>query len=144
MIVIGYKQLEALHARVREAQDADLHDLLDSIGQTMEDHAKRRIAESKRSPAGKRWAPWSQRYAKTRHGGHSLLRSEGHLLDSITHQIEGKEVVVGSNLVYAATHQWGDDERKIPARSYLSEAFEDETEREDVRDVLRVFLSEIL
>ena len=145
MIVIGHNQLARLARHVTEAAEADLYPMLDAIGQTIEDNARRRIFESKREPNGKRWKPWSERYAKTRKSHHSLLQDTGALADSLTHTVDGKEVVVGSNLVYAATHQWGDEERKIPARPYLSgEGFEDESEREELRDVLREFLGSVL
>ena len=143
MIVIGHRQFDALVSHVRtRAADVDVHQLLDELGQTVEDAARRRILDEKRAPDGRRWAPWSERYARTRGPQHSLLRGNtGYLADSLDHQVDGDTVIVGSNLVYAASHQFGDEDRRIPARPFISDsAFEDETEREELRDVLRAFL----
>jgi len=38
------------------------------------------------------------------------------------------EVQVGSNLIYAATHQFGDPARNIPARPFLGLSTDDRTE----------------
>lgn len=35
-----------------------------------------------------------------------------------------RKIVLGSNLIYAATHEYGDPDRKIPARPYLRPAIE--------------------
>ena len=147
-IVIGVRELEALRARVAEAADTDLHDVLDAIGQQQEDSARRRILETKTSPDGKRWAVWSRSYAKTRKSQHSLLRNEGHLADSMDHQVDvsAKAVEVGSNRIYAATHLYGDEGRRIPARPYLDTdgGFADSHDRDEIRDIVREFLGGIL
>ena len=103
-----------------------LPDLLDDLGAAAASQTQRRISEEKTAPDGAPWEPWSKRYAKTRHSGQGLLESQGDLFDSIQHAVEGDEVLVGSNLVYAATHQLGDQgtdrrgrRRNIPARPYL-------------------------
>lgn len=96
------------------------------IGALIENQTKARIAHEKTSPDGEAWPAWSERYAASRHHGHSLLQAEGHLLDSIAWTVEGEdELQVGSNLVYAAIQQFGGTEGKargaaaIPARAYL-------------------------
>lgn len=80
-------------------------------------------------PAGSaRWYPWTAwtaDYAGARHGGQSLLQGEGDLLDSITFDVQGDRVEIGSNLVYARIHQEGGvagmapGPAAIPARPYL-------------------------
>lgn len=147
-IVIGLNQLEALIRKVNEASKADLFEILDAIGQQQEDSARKRIAESKKAPEGKRWDAWSSKYAKTRKPHHSLLRDTGALLDSLTHVVDesSKSVSVGSNLVYAAVHLFGSDDGTTPARSFLDIAggFSDARDREEIRDIVRDFLGEIL
>jgi phage virion morphogenesis protein len=93
--------------------------LLDAMGALVESQTRQRITSTKTAPDGKKWAPWSEKYAVTRHGGHSLLRNEGDLLDAIQHLVSGDTSEVGANLEYAATHQYGDRKRGIPARPYL-------------------------
>jgi phage virion morphogenesis protein len=147
-ITIGTRELERLIQRVALATDADTHDMLDAIGQQQEDSARRRIGETKMGPNGKRWAPWSASYAKTRGAQHSLLVGEGNLRDSLTHSIIDKSSVeVGSNLVYAGRHLFGDHNGgRIPARPYLDTdgGFADPSDRDEIRDIVRGFLGGII
>ena len=146
-IVIGTRELEQFAARVAASSADDMHDLLDAIGQQQEDSARRRIGETKTAPDGSRWAPWSAGYAKTRKAGKSLLRDDGPLMDSLTHTVDGRDaVLIGSNMVYAATHLYGDDSRKIPARPYLDPepGFADSRDREEIRDLVRDFMRGLL
>ncbi|HMI89803.1 MAG TPA: phage virion morphogenesis protein [Polyangiales bacterium] len=145
-IEIRVNELQKLTRIVREAAQADLFPLLDSIGQQQEDSARRRITETKRSPDGKRWAPWSERYRKTRKSHHSLLRSTGALVDSLDHQVEGDVVVVGSNLKYAGVHLFGSEDEHTPARSFLDPdgGFADSHDRQELRDIARDFMRGIL
>lgn len=95
------------------------------LGALIESQTKFRIAHEKRSPEGVEWPAWSPAYAASRHRGHALLQHEGHLLDSVAWTVEGDELRVGSNLVYAAIQQLGGTEgmragaAAIPARAYL-------------------------
>jgi len=82
-------------------------ELLDSIGAVVESQTRRRIADEKTAPDGSAWKPWSDAYAKTRHGNQSLLQGEGALLDSIEYQVERGKVRIGSALVYSGVHQEG-------------------------------------
>ena len=50
------------------------------------------------------------------------------------HAISGASVEVGSNLVYAATHQFGDPDRRIPARPYLGLSADDERDIEALKN----------
>lgn len=110
------RRLEDLRKRV----ETGFPHLLDALGAEVASQAQRRIREEKAAPDGTPWVPWSARHAATRHGGHGLLMGEGDLDDSIQHFLSGPEtVVIGSPLVYAATHQFGDEGRGIPARPFL-------------------------
>jgi len=130
--------VEALRIRVRDIGQFDRHDLLDIIGATVESQTRRRIEDDKSSPVGVPWAAWSEAYADTRHSGHSLLEGEGHLLASMTHTVGLISVEVGSNQVYAATHQFGDPGRNIPARPSLGLSSADAAELEtDILAFLR-------
>jgi phage virion morphogenesis protein len=142
-IVIGMKELERLQSNVRDLARAlppNSTLLADRIGQQQEDSARRRIRETKRSPAGKKWKPWSKPYAKTRGPQHSLLVGEGHLADSMTHVVLSPEqVAVGSNLNYASAMLFGVPSMSIPAREYLDTGggFADPHDRAEIRDILR-------
>lgn len=70
------------------------------------------------SPYGMAWQPLSigsKRY------GQQPLRDTGRLQQSITSDVQGDSVVVGTNVIYARTHQYGRPIGKghIPARPFL-------------------------
>lgn len=113
--------IERLRERLERLAGLDMSGLLEAIGAEVESQTRRRIEEEKRGPDGTRWPAWSKGYAATRHKGHSLLIGEGNLLDSIQYVVSGDQVEVGTNLVYAAIHQFGGAEAgmNIPARPYL-------------------------
>lgn len=129
----------------------DMTPLSAAVGATVESQVRKRIQREKTDPkTGVAWAPWSEKYARTRHGGQSLLMSTGALRDSIQFVTHGDEVEVGSNLVYAARHQYGDNGDAgslgdlvggIPARPFLGLTPENEVE---VRQVVKKFLDEVL
>ena len=100
---------------------SDFRQLLADVGGVVESQTRRRISEEKASPEGAAWKPWTEAYAESRHGGHSLLEGEGELLDSIQFLVEGDRVEIGTNLIYGAIHQFGGAEVgiNIPARPYL-------------------------
>ncbi len=123
-----------------------MRNLLGAVGAELESQTRRRIAEEKESPEGKPWAAWSEGYARTRHSGHGLLVGEGALLDSIAYAVSSDgSVVVGSNLVYAAIHQFGGAEAGKPglppARPYLGLSAEN---TRDVEGVIEGFFEEVL
>jgi hypothetical protein len=60
------------------------HALALSIAQTLKEIAERRIRVDKTDPDGVPWKPWSDSYAATRRGGHSLLIDTHALLEGFT------------------------------------------------------------
>ena len=98
-----FVDMAALNARIDHMANMDMRPLMDAVGAEVETQTKRRIHDEKTTPEGEAWEPWSDRYAKTRTSGQSLLESEGDLVQGITHVVEmqGKEVDIGSNLIYA-------------------------------------------
>lgn len=118
-----------------------LAQLSDEVGALVEDQTKRRIADEKTAPDGTPWAPWSPKYAsrlqrRNKVTARSLLVGEDNLRDSIQNLVTGTDIVVGSNLIYAAIHQFGGDTSRghpaIPARPYLGLSIENATEVEDL------------
>ncbi|SHG64813.1 phage virion morphogenesis (putative tail completion) protein [Pantoea sesami] len=106
--VMGDEKLHTIRKSIEKLADSSLRqELLESIGAVIESQTRRRIAGEKSSPAGKRWQPWSDGYAKTRHGNQSLLQGDGDLLDSIQYFASGELVHVGTPLPYGRTHQEG-------------------------------------
>jgi phage virion morphogenesis protein len=135
-LVYDFSSLSRLEDRLQRLAGTDRRQLLGELGAVLESQTKRRITDEKEGPDGASWADWSEGYAAKRHSGQSLLESEGHLEGEITHNVTSdSEVEVGTNLVYAATHQFGsDDGRNIPARPYLGLSADNEAELLDVAD----------
>ena len=122
-ITVDSAELAALSRRLNllSLTVSDRKGLLKAVGSELETQTRRRLSDEKEAPAGTPWPEWSDDYAATRHGGHSLLQSEGDLLDSITYEVSDDRVEVGTNLIYGAIHQFGGDEVgiPIPPRPYL-------------------------
>jgi phage virion morphogenesis protein len=140
-LVFDFSGLSRLEERISRLSRLDKSGLLDALGAEIESQTKLRIESEKESPAGEAWPGWSARYAKSREGQHSLLMGEGHLYETITRVVHGDSVEVGTNRIYGAVHQFGFDERNIPARAYLGISSENE---EDLEDTADRFLDRIL
>ena len=141
-ITVESPQLEGLERRIRRlaAGMADTRPLLEALGAELETQSRRRIEAGGPAPDGAPWEPWSERYAETRHGGQGMLLSEGSLLDSIQSLVGADFVETGSNLVYAAIHQFGGTEdmpagpRDVPTREWLGISEEDERDLDALLD----------
>lgn len=122
------------YLRIQQALDrliqADARNLLTQMTGLVENQTRRRVQQDKVGPDGRPWDAWSTRYAATRGPGKSLLQGEGDLMDSLDSQVDDEAAEVGTNLVYGATHQFGDEDRNIPARPYLGLSRDDLNELE--------------
>lgn len=137
---ISLAGFDALDALIDKFAGLDTSDLLDSFGAEMESQTHERLQETKQSPDGDDWESWWDSYAQTRHSNHSLLMGEGDLDDSIQYLVESGGVEVGSNVAYAATHQFGDEDRGQVARPYLGVSDDDEV---DLVNVAEVWLAKV-
>lgn len=80
------------------------------------------------------FTPWPQltpAHAQAKRGSH-MMRDSGNLLGSLTREVEGDTLRVGTNRIYAAIHQFGGQAgrgRKVtmPARPWLGLSREDVT-----------------
>lgn len=136
--------IDRLQERLRKLSNPELDELLESVAGEVESQSRRRIGEERRSPEGEAWEPWSERYAKKRKGGHQLLQSEGHLLDSIQYSVGVHSATVGSNLIYAAIHQHGGEgvgRPWLPARPYLGISQENQ---DDIVSVIDDFIDAVM
>lgn len=115
------------------------YELLYAMGAEVESQTRRRLLVEKTAPGGTAWRPWSQFYAATRGAGQSLLMDSGQLLASLYQRVESHAVVVGSNKVYAADHQFG--KAHLPARPFLG--LSDDNLR-DIDNVATDYLRQIL
>lgn len=105
--------------------------------------------EEKRGPDGSPWAPVSEWYAHRKRRGKAtqasgdartrnpadLLQLTGDLMEYPRYQVDGDALEFGVNVEWAATHQFGDPSRNIPARPYM---YMDEDDR---AEAARLFLA---
>lgn len=76
----------------------DPRQALDPVGRVLKTKTQLGFATGT-DPYGRQWAPLKARQGQP-------LRDKGHFMNSIDYQVEGDSVVVGTNLSYAATHQF--------------------------------------
>ena len=104
------------------------------IGDWFIDRTIKERFDKERAPNGKPWAPWSEGYrermAKKGKGGNKILADTGELRRSLHREAKRGSVVVGTAKEYAATHQFGDARRNIPARPFLGI---NEQDKEEIR-----------
>lgn len=123
-------------ALAKLARRAGAIDLLgEDLGLALTQIRQKRF-DRQRGPHGRRWEPLSpatlkRRKSLSRGGIHPILIQRGHLKGSITYQVAGRTLTVGSNMVYARIHQLGGQAGRghsvtIPARPYLDWDHEDE------------------
>ncbi|MDQ7091759.1 MAG: phage virion morphogenesis protein [Methylococcales bacterium] len=133
-IQVDAGSIQRLQERLRAIQHLPLHSLREDLAAEVVSQTQRRISDEKTDSEGNVWAEWSEDYAAKRHSDHSLLMSEGDLVDDIHFQVEGSQVVVGSGLIYAATHQMGDDSRNIKGRPFLGISTDNENDLIQILD----------
>ena len=133
-IEVDAGSIQRLQERLRAIQHLPLHSLREDLAAEVVSQTQRRISDEKTDSEGNAWAEWSEGYAAKRRSGQSLLMNEGDLVDDIHFQVEGSQVVVGSSLIYAATHQMGDDSRNIKARPFLGISTDNENDLIQILD----------
>lgn len=100
--------------------------------------------EDEQSPDGEPWAPLSPRYAARKARSHpeaGLLVRDDLLRGLLRYQVDDDELQFGTDRVYGAVHQFGWEERNIPARPYLGIADDD---RDPILDILRDHLEDAI
>jgi len=125
--------LAAADARLDAAQQAltSPRALLRELGEYLRGSTRARFA-SMSGPDGARWQALSPRYQRRKHrNADKILTLRGHLRSRIAYQLEGDDgVAVGSNLAYAAIHQFGGS-IEIAARSQRARLVPKRIKRED-------------
>ena len=120
-------EMDELLARLDHMSGIDKAGVMNAIAEGLRTSTMQRFG-SEESPEGTKWAP-SIRATKQ---GRKTLTKTADLKDSIRAQVDESGAAVGTNLVYAATHQFGDErtirakQRNIPARPFLGISKDDE------------------
>ncbi|MCY3878611.1 MAG: phage virion morphogenesis protein [Rhodobacteraceae bacterium] len=103
----------------RIARMSDTRPVMDEIGSLLEESTRERF-DRERGPDG---APWLPSLRARREGGKTLTDS-ARLRESITRRVTGSgsraEVEVGTNVIYAAIHQFGGEIRRAARRQTLA------------------------
>lgn len=148
---------EKLIARLKSMEDINKAGVMNAIAEGLRTSTVERF-RSEESPEGTKWKPSIR---ATEKNGKTLTMSAA-LKNSIHAQADASGAAVGTNLIYAATHQFGDERTiraknskylrfqiggkwvsvpsvrvKIPARPFLGISQEDE-------DEIRAILEEVL
>ncbi|MFT0531610.1 phage virion morphogenesis protein [Castellaniella hirudinis] len=134
--------IEATLARAVQALGSP-NVLLLSVGEEMLNATRDRF-KNQQSPDGAKWAALLPAYQKSKEKNQNkILTLDGYLGGTLRYQVDGAAVEVGSNLEYAAIHQFGGTIKpkkaralkigdrhvgaaKIPARPFLGMNADDE------------------
>ncbi|ASX25873.1 phage virion morphogenesis protein [Candidatus Williamhamiltonella defendens] len=116
---LDLRGIERLNHLLDRLGGIDPQQVLSVLGNLVEKQTVDRLIDEKESPDGDAWPQWSQGYAKSRHRHQNLLQSSGDLIDSIQSVFGFGRTETGTNLIYAARHQFGDTKRGIPQREFL-------------------------
>jgi phage virion morphogenesis protein len=105
-VEINDRQVNAAFRKLTQA-GTNLRPILTSIGEAMVESTKLRFRDSQ-APDGGQWAPLSPvTIALRRQGSSKPLLDTGRLRNSITRAVGVRDVVIGTNVIYAGTHQFG-------------------------------------
>ena len=101
--------ISAALAKLQDKNRGLIPSALKNIGEAAVAWTLRRF-DTETAPDGTKWAPLNPDYAATKQGGKILQGSgmRGGLMGSIVWQMQGNDsVVVGTNKIYGAIHQFG-------------------------------------
>lgn len=121
------------------SQGSDLSPAFRDIGEHLLESTQQRMSQEV-TPSGEAWEPLSPNTVKKKalsSQSGKILRGYGTLADTLNYQLSNNQLMFGSNMEYAATHQFGREEANIPAREFLGISSEDESE---ILDILRSHL----
>lgn len=101
---------------------SDSRDLMEELGEIIEEDIRHRIVKLKKDPDDKPWKPWkkSTRKARQKKGNAALglLFDSGELAASITHKVTAKnKLQVGTDNPYAG--YLNDGTNNMPARPFI-------------------------
>jgi phage gpG-like protein len=117
--------------------------LVTSIQENFEKHGRWNGDEDNPTGGSKRWEPVSAQYSKyktkKKKDPRNLLLFTGRLRSSINYRIRGRRLYVGSNVRYAAAHQYGTT--FLPARPFIVIQASD---RREMAEILREHLAKQL
>ena len=140
--IVGLKDVERRLERLADAT-GDLTPVFEDLGEELLNSTRKRF-RGQRGPDGRPWKPLlPQTLARKRKNQDKILFLEGELFGHLRYVAAADSLEVGSNEVYAATHQFGSggDGRNIPARPFLGL---DTADRADILRIRKKYLRDAL
>lgn len=125
-VSLDMRELDVVRRRLAVLADPPVDRLLEQLGADLESSTRERLSVTKTDPSGAPWQAWSPDYAARRPTKGGILELTGQLVDTIAWELGDGGVNVGSEMVYAMTHQKGDLDRGIPERKFLGISAEDQ------------------
>lgn len=104
-ITVNDAEVLAAFSRVAAAS-LDFTPLFDDIGASLVVSTQQRF-ETETDPSGKKWTPLRPSTKRARRGVPHILRDRNRLFRSLTHNATPSYLEVGTNVIYAAIHQFG-------------------------------------
>jgi phage virion morphogenesis protein len=130
-VQIELRDISGVRDRLAKLAAVNPDKSLPVIGETLVEHIREGFA-NERDPDGAPWKRLSDTTLALRRqgsggGGARILQDTRRLYNSINAQVRGAGVAVGTNVIYAATQQFGRDDNRIfgraqapiPARPFL-------------------------
>lgn len=134
--VVGQKQIgQALNRLLK--QGSDLEPALRDIGEYLLESTQQRFIDQQ-APNAEPWDPLSPKTLAKKKRQDRVLTETGTLVDTLHYQLGVNQLTLGSNMEYAATHQFGRESDGIPARPFLGIAV---FERVEILAILRDHLN---
>ncbi len=132
---------EAITKRLNRliSQSDDVSPAFREIGEHFIESTQQRMSQEV-DPQGQAWESLSPNTIKQKSlssQSNKMLRGYGTLADTLNYQLTKNQMMFGSNMEYAASHQFGREEAKIPAREFLGVTDDDQSE---ILEILRSHL----
>ena len=99
-------------------QGRNLKPALSQIGEYLVEATQDRF-QLEVAPDGSIWDPLAPETIRRKNGDTRILRQSSTMVDTILYDASEDQLLVGSNMEYAATHQFGREDDGIPAREWL-------------------------
>ena len=118
----------------------NLQPLWQLVGMYVQKQTIKERFDKEQAPDGTKWKPLSparvkHRLKRHKTGNMKILQDTGELRRSVQYEAKQTYIRIGSNLIYARTHQFG--RGKIPARPFLGVT---PNERQHINDMFRAYL----
>ncbi|GAB2933593.1 phage virion morphogenesis protein [Rheinheimera gaetbuli] len=124
-------------------QSQNLKPALSQIGEYMVEATQERF-QLELAPDGSLWEPLAPQTIRRKNGDTRILRQSSTLYDTILYDASDDQLLVGSNMEYAATHQFGREDDGIPAREWLGLTTGPWNDEEAIMDILYDYFSQDL